>query len=109
MNIDTIDEVIHAEQARDLPACPVNLEDNVLRRVRLARGNPIASGGFDWLPGLLPGKAAVFTALVLVLSLSTSASVFVAARHAEAAASRHLASNSLGFEVFKQTHVLNFD
>lgn len=118
MKLNTIDKAIRSEQARTLPPCPGNLESKVLRRVRLARANPVKirrtwkSGGFDWFEGLLPSmpsKSIALSALALVLFLSTSASVFVASRHAEAAASSHLASNSLDFEVFKQTHVLNFD
>lgn len=109
MKKHTIDQLIHAERARELPTCPGNLEANVLRRIRLSRRDAVECGNANWLPGLLPCKGAVLGALALVLFLSTSASVFVATRHAEATSRVHLASNSLDFEVFEPTHILNFD
>jgi hypothetical protein len=112
METSTIESLIRAEQARQLPPCPRSLEDKVLRCVRRSQSRPEANGSFDWLLSLvadLPGKGTVLAALALVLLLSASTSALVASRQAEDIQRIELASNSLDFGVFKQTPILNFD
>ena len=92
------------EQIRDdpVPSCPANLEQNVLRRIRLARGRE--AGLVDWLGSWLTRPAFLATTLaVVVVSSFATASFISLTRHQEDPVA------ALGFDVFADTIQLPTD
>lgn len=109
MNKLPLDQLIRAEASRTLPACPTNLEANVLRRIRLSTPTAEETNTLDWLLGLLPKGGLATGALALTALFSIGASVILTSSYASATETQSLAANALDFGVFQETHVFNFD
>ncbi len=92
-----------------MPACPAALESNVLRRLRLARAEEKEPFWIDWLIDAFQQTRYAAAAVAVVLLTSTTASVVVASAHASSAERHSLASDALGFDVFREARVLNLD
>ena len=73
MNEEELDHLVDAVRRQPLPPCPGALEQNVLRRLRVARADEPGLGGWleRWLPQPLFLAASV--AVVLAASFATAA------------------------------------
>jgi hypothetical protein len=109
MNKLSLDQLIRAETSRALPACPTNLEANVLRRIRLSTPESTETGMLDWLLGLVTQRSLAIGALALTALFSIGASAVLTSSYASATETQSLAANALDFGVFQETHVFNFD
>jgi len=96
------EELLRAERDRLLPACPSNIEANVLRRIRLASSEMEAMSVLDWIFELLPQKSLVLSALALAVMLSVTSTVVLEASSAGASKSHSLAVTALDFGVFDE-------
>lgn len=97
------EELLRAERDRPLPACPSNIEANVLRRIRLAERETDADSVLDWIFRLLPQKGFAFSVFTAAVMLSVTSTMIVKASSAGATETQSLAVNALDFEVFNQT------
>ncbi len=92
------------EQLRDdpVPACPGNLEQNVLRRIRLAGRRE--AGLMEWLGGWLtrPAFLATTLAIVVLSSFATASLVFQTTVPEDPVA-------AIGFDVFAESILLPTD
>jgi hypothetical protein len=102
-----LEEFIQSERNRPLPDCPVNLESNVLRRIRLATRDTEEMGSFDWIFGLFPQKGVICGVLALTLFMSIASTMVVATNSAHAAETQSRAVTALDFGVFKETSFLD--
>ena len=109
MNQLQIDQLISAEASRTLPACPSNMEANVLRRIRLSSSSDETTSTLDWLLGLAPGGGLATGALALTALFSIGYSAALASSYASTAETNSLAAVALDFDVFQETNVFNFD
>lgn len=104
-----LDRLIGVVRRVPVPGCPPVLEANVLRRLRGARAEGAEKFGLDWLIGLFEQTRFAAAAVVAALMISTSASVLATSVFASDSSRKDLASEALGFDVFREANVLNLD
>lgn len=106
MKENKLDHLIQRLRDVPLPDCPGALENNVLRRIRLAADNAQISI-FDWVLGWGTRPGFVATALALTVAISTVITVFSSRSYADAAPRELTASKALGFNVFQSKEFFN--
>ncbi|MBC2603842.1 hypothetical protein [Puniceicoccus vermicola] len=91
--------VSHMQEA-PLPPCPVNVERNVLRRIRIKTEEETQSL-LDWALGVIPRPGVVAAALALTIAVSSSIGILSTRAFADSRQSEIEASKALGFEVLQ--------
>ena len=105
MNEDDFDHLVEALSESALPACPTDLEHNVLRRVR--RAQFCRESIWDWLNGWIPRPAfALATVSIAVVSSVTTSAVLLTGHEAATSQTARLV---LGFDSFSASLSLPTD
>jgi hypothetical protein len=107
MKDEYLERLIEAEKCRSLPRCPGNLEDSVLRQVRV-ESSELEPGILQWLLGV-PKSGLVLGSLALAILLSTVTSLAVVSVQERGPAPGDLARSALDFQIFNEVQVVNLD
>jgi hypothetical protein len=108
MKDEYLERLIEAEKCRCLPRCPGNLEESVLRQVRVELSELETPGILQWLLGV-PKSGLVLGSLALAILLSTVTSLAVVSVQERGPAPGDLARSALDFQIFNEVHVVNLD
>lgn len=104
---DDFENQINRLKSKPIPACPGNLEANVLRRIRLETGTEQDAGLFSLLALLIPRANFAFFSLALVVLMSSVASM--AATKAMATDRQTELNRAFGFNSISDSTIIEFD
>jgi hypothetical protein len=102
---EELDNKIEEIRRRPAPACPENIEINVLRKIRIEKSTEPEDNVVGWLTGLIPNTNFSLTALALVVAVSTVATA--ASTLAMASDRKTELNRALGFDTITMTNVVN--
>ncbi len=103
MNDTQLDSYIDKIKKQALPACPERLNENVLRRIRVAKNVSVENPLWFLLP-----KSAFITGIASIMILMTAVTtVSISSLKNNRITQRHLAVKSLDFDVFNRPHLLD--
>lgn len=108
MKDQDLNQLIDRVRRHSLPACPGALEQNVLRRIRLAEDWSSLSL-MDKMLDLLPRPAVVLSAIALTVTVSSGMTFVVNQNQAAMQHNRVLTSDALGFDVFQNKEIFTLD
>lgn len=108
MKDQDLNQLIDRVRRHPVPTCPGALEQNVIRRIRLARDGSSVSL-MDKLFDLLPRPAVVLSAVALTVTVSSGMTFVVNQSQATMQHNRVLASDALGFDVFQNKELFTLD
>lgn len=108
MNDDQLEDFIYQAKRATVPDCPGSVEQNVLRRIRLWRSE---SGQSAWalLFRILPQPGVIAAGLAIVAIVSSGITILENSSEAAEQNRQDLAARALGFDIFQQDEILNFD
>lgn len=105
MKDDRFVEILESLRQKRLPACPGNLEANVLRRIRLQKERD--ADIWCWLDTLLSQLS--FAAPIVAVAILASTLTTVVATSLQASEKQASASYALGFDTFTHPRMLDWD
>lgn len=100
MKENEFDSLIQRMRDTPLPDCSGALENNVLRRIRVAADEASISL-FDWALALIPRPGFVATAFILTIAVSSSITIYSNKSRPDMGQNEMVASRALGFDVFQ--------
>jgi len=106
MNDIELDKSIEDLRKRKLPACPPNLEANVLRRVRMGRSEA-EDNVWVWLGALIPKTGFAVATLALVALTSSMVTVVSASAYASGLERQAQANRALDLGFMTTTELIH--
>ncbi len=102
---EELDNKVEKIRMQPAPACPENIEINVLRKIRIVNATEPEETVVGWLTGLIPNTNFALTVLALVVAVSAVATA--ASTLAMESDRKTELNRALGFDTITMTKVAN--